>query len=57
MYEANPMGFLIEEAGGSASVGECSILDIKPHAIHQRVGVVMGYSAEVTSAHMDMMSS
>ncbi|MEH2483504.1 fructose-1,6-bisphosphatase I [Nitrobacteraceae bacterium AZCC 2146] len=60
MYEANPMGFLIEQAGGSASDGEHSILNIKPRTLHQRVGVVMGDSAEVeavTRSHMDMMSS
>jgi fructose-1,6-bisphosphatase I len=60
MYEANPMGFLIEQAGGSASDGERSILDIKPHALRQRVGAVMGDSAEVdavTRSHLEMMSS
>src|SRR5690606_15636246 len=42
MYEANPMGFLIEQAGGMAFDGNHRILDIEPKALHQRVGVVMG---------------
>jgi fructose-1,6-bisphosphatase I len=47
MYEANPMGFLIEQAGGKAFDGYRRILDIEPTALHQRVAVVMGDRAEV----------
>ncbi|MET0239645.1 MAG: class 1 fructose-bisphosphatase [Sphingobium sp.] len=47
MYEANPMSFLIEQAGGSATDGFIPILDIEPTSLHQRVGVVLGDSAEV----------
>ncbi|EWY37804.1 fructose-1 6-bisphosphatase [Skermanella stibiiresistens SB22] len=47
MYEANPMGFLIEQAGGAATDGQRRILDIQPSALHERVGVVMGSRDEV----------
>jgi len=47
MYEANPMGFLIEQAGGKATDGFGRIMDIQPNALHQRVGVVLGDVAEV----------
>ena len=35
MYEANPMAFLIEQAGGRGDTGEGPILDIKPTHVHQ----------------------
>jgi fructose-1,6-bisphosphatase I len=47
MYEANPMGLLIEQAGGAATDGRRRILDIMPQALHERVGVVMGSRDEV----------
>lgn len=47
LYEANPMGFIIEQAGGKASTGEMRIMDVQPDDLHQRVGVVLGSSAEV----------
>jgi fructose-1,6-bisphosphatase I len=47
MYEANPMAFIIEQAGGACSTGRERILDIKPSAIHQRVPLVLGSKAEV----------
>ena len=47
MYEANPMGLLIEQAGGAATDGERRILDILPQALHERVAVVMGSRDEV----------
>jgi fructose-1,6-bisphosphatase I len=47
MYEANPMGYIIEQAGGKAFDCRHRILDINPHALHQRVGVAMGDHAEV----------
>ncbi|MEO3736479.1 class 1 fructose-bisphosphatase [Shewanella baltica] len=47
MYEANPMAFLIEQAGGKASTGYETILDIIPTHIHQRVAVILGSSNEV----------
>lgn len=47
MYEANPMAFLIEQAGGLAHTGRERILDIQPQEIHQRVSVIMGSKNEV----------
>jgi fructose-1,6-bisphosphatase I len=47
MYEANPMAFVIEQAGGAATDGTRRILDIEPTALHQRVGVVLGSRNEV----------
>jgi fructose-1,6-bisphosphatase I len=47
MYEANPMGWLIEQAGGLAHTGLEAILDISPDSLHQRVPVIMGSAEEV----------
>ena len=47
MYEANPMSFIVEQAGGAASTGRERILDIKPGKLHQRVPVIMGSKNEV----------
>ena len=47
MYEANPMGFLIEQAGGLAYTDKGPILDIQPEHIHQRVPVILGSANEV----------
>ncbi|MCL4119254.1 UNVERIFIED_CONTAM: hypothetical protein GTU68_060405 [Idotea baltica] len=54
MYEANPMAFIIEQAGGTATNGEERILDIQPTGLHQRVAVFLGSTEEVnrvTSYH------
>ena len=48
LYEANPMGMLIEQAGGMAHTGTQPILDIEPYTLHQRVPVIMGSAEEVT---------
>ncbi|MEI8207827.1 MAG: class 1 fructose-bisphosphatase [Methylococcales bacterium] len=47
LYEANPMAFIIEQAGGACSTGRERILDIKPTGIHQRVPLVLGSKKEV----------
>ncbi len=47
MYEANPMAFLIEQAGGAATTGRRRILDIQPDNLHQRVPVILGSKNEV----------
>jgi fructose-1,6-bisphosphatase I len=47
LYEANPMAFIIEQAGGACSSGRERILDIKPTGIHQRVPLVLGSKNEV----------
>jgi fructose-1,6-bisphosphatase I len=47
LYEANPMGFIVEQAGGTASNGRQRILDIVPTKLHERVSVVLGSKNEV----------
>ncbi len=47
MYEANPMGWLIEQAGGAATNGQQRILDIAPKKLHERVSVILGSKNEV----------
>jgi fructose-1,6-bisphosphatase I len=54
MYEANPMAFIVEQAGGAATDGRHRILDIQPEKLHQRVAVFLGSKNEVervTSYH------
>ena len=47
LYECNPIGFLIEQAGGRASTGVRAVLDVQPESLHQRVGFVFGSKEEV----------
>jgi len=47
MYEASPMGWLMEQAGGVAHTGAKNILEVPPENLHQRVPVMMGSSDEV----------
>lgn len=47
MYEANPMAFLVEQAGGAATNGGARLLDMVPTELHQRVPVVLGSKHEV----------
>ncbi len=47
MYEANPMSWLVEQAGGAATDGHQRILDIQPTKLHQRVSVILGSKNEV----------
>jgi fructose-1,6-bisphosphatase I len=42
MYEANPLGFVAEQAGGAASTGYERILDIDPVELHQRTPLILG---------------
>jgi fructose-1,6-bisphosphatase I len=54
MYEANPMAWLVEQAGGAATNGRQRILDIQPGQLHERVSVFLGSKQEVervTSYH------
>ncbi|PNS08774.1 class 1 fructose-bisphosphatase [Solilutibacter silvestris] len=50
MYEANPMSFLVEQAGGAATDGRTRIMDIAPSGLHQRVPVFLGSKKEVEEA-------
>jgi fructose-1,6-bisphosphatase I len=47
MYEANPMSWLIEQAGGASTNGRERILDIQPKQLHERVSVILGSKNEV----------
>ena len=47
MYEANPMAFIVEQAGGKASNGRTRVMETTPHALHQRTPLVIGSRAMV----------
>ena len=47
MYEANPMSFIVEQAGGVSTTGLERILDMQPADLHQRVPVILGSKNEV----------
>jgi fructose-1,6-bisphosphatase I / sedoheptulose-1,7-bisphosphatase len=47
LYEANPIAFIIEQAGGFASDGRQRILDVMPSDLHQRIGFIFGARQEV----------
>jgi len=47
LYEANPMAFLVEQAGGAASTGRARILEVVPQDLHQRAPVILGSTQEV----------
>ncbi|NYF79497.1 class 1 fructose-bisphosphatase [Granulicella arctica] len=48
LYEANPLAFIAEQAGGMASNGTGRVLDIQPEAIHQRTPFMIGSEREMT---------
>jgi fructose-1,6-bisphosphatase I len=50
LYEANPMSFLVEQAGGMATNGHDRILDLQPKKLHERVAVILGSRNEVARA-------
>ena len=50
LYEAAPMGLIVEQAGGRASTGHRPILDIEALALHQRVPLIIGSRDDVTLA-------
>jgi fructose-1,6-bisphosphatase I/sedoheptulose-1,7-bisphosphatase len=64
LYEANPVGMIIEQAGGRASTGRQPVLGVQPGSLHQRIGFVFGsrneverierYHAEPTPQHADL---
>lgn len=47
MYEANPMSFLVEQAGGAATTGRKRIMEVEPQDLHQRIPVIIGSKNEV----------
>ncbi|HZZ72852.1 MAG TPA: class 1 fructose-bisphosphatase, partial [Pirellulales bacterium] len=48
LYEANPIAFLAEQAGGLATDGRRRILEIQPESIHQRTALLVGSRVEMT---------
>ena len=42
LYECNPMGYIMEQAGGKAHSGSVNIMDIEPESLHQRVPILIG---------------
>ena len=56
MYEANPMSFLVEQAGGASTNGLQRIMEITPTQLHERVSVILGSKNEVeriTAYHLE----
>lgn len=47
LYEAAPMSFLIEQAGGMALTGKNRIMDLEPQSVHQRVPCILGSPEDV----------
>ncbi len=47
LYEANPIGFIMEQAGGRASTGKVPMLTVQPASLHQRIALVFGSKNEV----------
>jgi fructose-1,6-bisphosphatase I len=47
LYEANPIAFLAEQAGGAATDGHRRVLEIEAHGLHQRTALVVGSPEEV----------
>jgi fructose-1,6-bisphosphatase I len=50
LYEAAPLAFIAEQAGGKASTGYQRILDVQPTDLHQRVPLIIGCSEDVRDA-------
>jgi fructose-1,6-bisphosphatase I len=57
LYEANPLGWVVEQAGGKASTGTMRILDVEPKQLHQRVPLIIGSRDDVTEAEVCMQGS
>lgn len=57
MYEANPIAFLAEQAGGLATDGRQRILDIQPTSLHQRTPLVVGSRQEVSELNKTLTAS
>lgn len=47
LYECNPMSFIMEQAGGTASDGKIAILDIQPTKLHERSPIFLGSKEDV----------
>jgi len=47
VFGAAPIAFLVEQAWGRASTGRMRVLDVMPHALHDRAGLIFGSREEV----------
>lgn len=47
LYEANPIAFIVEQAGGAATTGYQRVLEVSPAELHQRAGFIFGARAEI----------
>jgi fructose-1,6-bisphosphatase I len=56
MYEANPLAFIVEQAGGAASSGKERILDIEPLKLHQRTALIIG-NKDVVERTLSVMNT
>lgn len=56
LYEANPMAYLVEQAGGTATTGKERILELQPTSLHERCPVFMGSKDDVQDV-LDMYKS
>ena len=54
LYEANPLAFIIEQAGGKASTGMSRIMEVEPKKLHQRVPLIIGSRRDVETAEAFM---
>src|SRR5262249_37332550 len=54
LYEANPIAYIAEQAGGKASDGRRPILDVSPQSIHQRTPLVVGGPVEMQAFEREM---
>lgn len=57
MYEASPLAYLVEQAGGVATTGRERILDIEPQALHQRVPLIIGSPENVAEVEKCLLGS
>ncbi len=52
LYEANPLAFVVEQAGGKATTGTGRILEVEPKKLHQRVPLIIGSLRDVEQAEL-----
>ena len=57
VYEAAPMAFLVEQAGGKASTGTQRILDLQPTSLYQRIPVFLGSADDILELEESLRST
>lgn len=57
LYEANPMSFLVEQAGGTSTTGTVRTMDVTPRELHERTPLVLGSKDEVAAVLAQFRSS